>query len=85
MTVNAKFDHSVEAVFKALTDPEFLIKRNLSIGEISAEYDKEEDGEETTLHAVRKARRKNTLPLPKWEQQVSTMVGSIPSDEQAHW
>ena len=59
-TVQASFDHDVEAVFKALTDPEFLVDRNLAIGEISAEYNKKEDEGTTTLHAVRQVRR--TLP-----------------------
>ena len=57
MTVSAKFDHDAETVFKLLTDPDFLTERNLAIGEISAEYEKEEDGEEITLIAVRKVRR----------------------------
>ena len=57
MTVSAKFDHDAETVFKVLTDPGFLVERNLAIGEISAEYDKEEEGEEITLLAVRKVRR----------------------------
>ena len=60
MTVQASFDHNVEAVYKALTDPEFLVDRNLAIGEISAEYNKKEDKGSTTIHAVREVRR--TLP-----------------------
>ena len=73
MTVNAKFDHNVEAVFKALTDPEFLVERNLAIGEISAEYDKEENGEETTLQAVREVRRALPGMLAKLFDPVNVM------------
>lgn len=73
MTVSAKFDHNVEAVFNALTDPEFLVERNLAIGEISAEYEKEEDGEETTLVAVRKVSRALPGVLAKMFDPVNIM------------
>lgn len=73
MTVKAKFDHNVEAVFKALTDPEYLVERNLAIGEISAQYEKEEDGEATTLQGVREVRRALPGMLAKLFDPVNIM------------
>ena len=73
MTVKVKFDHNIETVFNALTDPEFLVERNLSIGEISAEYDKEENAEETSLQAVREVRRALPGMLAKLFDPVNIM------------
>lgn len=73
MTVQFDFEHSVDVVRKALTDAEFLIKRNLALGEISAEYDVDAKSKGASITAVREVRR--TLPgvLAKLFDPVSVM------------
>lgn len=57
MTIRTDFEQDAKAVFKAMTDPEFLTDRNLALGEISSEYEVSEGGDRTTLTAVREVRR----------------------------
>jgi len=57
MTIRTSFEQDAAAVFKAMTNPEFLVDRNLALGEISAEYEVSEDKNSTTLTAVREVRR----------------------------
>jgi hypothetical protein len=57
MAVQVEFEHDVEAVCKALTDPQFLAARNMALGEISAEYDVQKDKKLMTINAVREVRR----------------------------
>lgn len=57
MTVHFEFEHDVETVYEVLTDPQYLVDRNLALGELSAEADMEEDEESTTLNVVREVRR----------------------------
>jgi hypothetical protein len=73
MTINSDFEHDVAAVHKAMTDPAFLMDRNLALGEISAEYEVAEAKGGTTLTAVREVRR--TLPgvLAKLFDPISIM------------
>lgn len=73
MTVQCDFEHSVDVVQKAMTDPEFLVKRNLALGEISAEYDVDDKGKSTTLTAVREIRRSLPGVLAKLFDPVSVM------------
>jgi hypothetical protein len=57
MAVQVEFEHDVQAVCKALTDPRFLTDRNIALGEISAEYDVQKDKKLMTINAVREVRR----------------------------
>jgi len=73
MTIQSDFEHDVEAVHKAMTDPEFLVERNLALGEISAEYDVTEENDGTTVTAVREVRRILPGVLAKLFDPVSIM------------
>ena len=55
--VHADFAHDVQDVVGALTDPEFLAERNLSLGELSVECEVEEDEVSTTITMAREVRR----------------------------
>jgi hypothetical protein len=57
MTVHFEFEHDAQAIYKSLTDPNFLTDRNLALGEISAEYDVQKDKKLLTINAVREVRR----------------------------
>ena len=57
MTVHIEFDHDVQAVFDALTDADFLVKRNLALGELSAQCDVKKETKQTTITMVRQVRR----------------------------
>ncbi len=57
MTVKFDFNHALEEVFGALTDPDFLVERCIAMGELSAECDLEEDDEGLTLTLVREIQR----------------------------
>lgn len=73
MTIQSDFEHGVEAVHKAMTDPEFLVGRNLALGEISAEYDVIEENDGTTVTGVREVRRILPGVLAKLFDPVSIM------------
>ena len=57
MTVHAEFEHNVQAVYDALTTPEFLVDRSLALRELSAECEVEKGEECTTITMVREVRR----------------------------
>ena len=57
MTVHADFEHDVQAVYNALTTPEFLVDRSLALGELCAECDVEKNAGRTTINSVREVRR----------------------------
>ena len=57
MPVDFEFEHDVETVYEALTDPQYLVDRNLALGELSAEADVEEDEESTVINVVREVQR----------------------------
>ncbi len=57
MTIHTDFEQDAKTVYKTMTDPEFLVDRNLALGEISAEYDVTENKDDTTITAVREVRR----------------------------
>ncbi|MDH3788437.1 MAG: DUF2505 domain-containing protein [Xanthomonadales bacterium] len=73
MTIRTDFEQDAKAVFKAMTDPEFLTDRNLALGEISSEYEVSEGGDRTTLTAVREVRRELPGVLAKLFDPVSVM------------
>lgn len=57
MPVGFEFEHDIDAVYEVLTDPQFLVDRNLALGELSAEADAEGDGDSTVLNVVREVQR----------------------------
>jgi len=57
MTVHAELEHDVQAVYAALTTPEFLVDRSLALGEVCAECAVEEHEGSTTISMVREVRR----------------------------
>lgn len=57
MSVSYEFDHDVQTVYEALTEPQFLVDRCLALGEISAECDVEDDEYGTIVHLVREVSR----------------------------
>ena len=73
MTIQVDFEHGVKAVHDAMTDPKYLIDRNLALGEISAEYDVAEENDGTTITAVRELRRDLPGLLAKLFDSVSIM------------
>ena len=73
MTVHFEFDQDAQTVFDALTDPQYLVDRNLALGELSAEAEMEEDEECTTLNVVREVRRELPSFLAKLFDPVQVM------------
>ena len=57
MTVNYEFEHDVQTVYDALTNPEYLVDRSLALDELSAECEVEESDACTTINMVREVRR----------------------------
>ena len=73
MTVHAEYEHNVQAVYKALTTPEFLVDRSLALGELCAECDVEESKEGTTISMVREVGRNLPGVLSKLFDPVHVM------------
>ncbi len=62
MSVSYEFEHDVQTVYEALTEPQFLVDRCSAMGELSAECDVEEDEDGvTTVNLCREIQR----DLPK--------------------
>ena len=57
MAVSYEFEHDVQSVYEALTDPQFLVDRCLALGELSAECDVEEGEESTVVNLTREVSR----------------------------
>ena len=57
MTVHAEFEHDVQAIYNALTTPEFLVDRSLALSELCAECEVEKSKECTTISMVREVGR----------------------------
>ena len=84
MTVDVEFEHDIETVYEALTDPDFLVDRCLALGELSAECEVERTKKVTTVRLVREIRR----DLPKFlarlfgNEQITEMTEKwVPSKE----
>jgi hypothetical protein len=73
MTVQLEFNQDVNTIYKALTDPQFLIDRNLALGELSSECDVEESKQGATVNAVREVRRDFPGVLSKLFDPVNVM------------
>lgn len=76
MTVSYEFDHDVQTVYEALTEPQFLVDRCLALGELSAECEVEEDEGGTVVKLVREVSRDLPRVLAKLFDavQVTDMV-----------
>ena len=57
MSLSYEFECDVETVFGLLTDPQFLVDRNLELGELEADCDVEEQGATTVISMRRKVHR----------------------------
>jgi hypothetical protein len=73
MPVHYEFEHNAESVFTKLTDPQFLVDRCLSLGELEASCEVEEQQDQTVVSLTRKL--KSDLPrfLAKMLDPVQTM------------
>ncbi len=73
MSVRYEFEHNAETVFAKLTDPQFLVDRCLSLGELEASCEVEEQQDQTVVSLTRKV--KTDLPrfLAKMLDPVQTM------------
>ncbi len=61
MSVTREFECDVDTLYELLSDPQFLVDRCLGIGELSAECEVEQEGEDTVIHLMREVER----DLPK--------------------
>lgn len=79
MSVSYEFEHDVQTVYEALTEPQFLVDRCSALGELSAECDAEEaeDGT-TTVNLCREIKR----DLPKILAKVFDPVQIMDMTEQ---
>lgn len=73
MTVHAEFEHGIQTVFETLTDPQFLVDRNLALGELSAECEVEHDETSVVIKAVREVRRDLPGLLARFFDPVNVM------------
>jgi hypothetical protein len=73
LTISTEFEHELQAVFDLLTDPDFLVDRNLALGELSAEYEAEASEKGATINAVREIHRNLPGVLAKLFDPVNIM------------
>ena len=78
MSIKYQFSHDVELVFEQLTDPDFLVKRCVSLGEKNIQCEVEYEGRKTTVELTRTVKK----DLPKFlaklfgDENTMTMVES---------
>lgn len=90
MTIHADYELPVQPVFEALTDPGFLIDRNLALGELSSECEAKESDGRIVVSAVREVRRDLPGALAKLFNPLNTMDMTEQWDAdgngwQGHW
>jgi len=73
MTVSSDFNHDVQAVFEALTDPEYLADRSLALGEGCSGCEVQGDAQRATITMVREVRRELPGVLAKLFDPVNVM------------
>lgn len=73
MTIHADYELPVKPIFEAMTDPNFLIDRNLALGEISSECEAEQSSGKIVISAVREVRRDLPGALAKLFNPVNVM------------
>jgi len=79
VAVQKEYEHEVQVVYEALTDPQFLVDRNLALGELSAECEVETDAQSATITAEREVRRELPGVLARFFDPVNVM------DMSEHW
>lgn len=79
MGLKYQFAHNIDTVFELLTDPDFLVERSISIGELSADCEIEEDGEKTTIKMNREVERDD---LPKFLAKLFNPVQTLKFTEE---
>ncbi len=57
MATKYKFNSDVETVFELLTDPDFLVERSMELGELSADCEVVEEGDELKVIQSREVER----------------------------
>ena len=79
MSVSYEFEHDVQTVYEALTEPQFLVDRCSALGELSAECEVEEDEDGiTTVSLLREIER----DLPKMLVKIFDPVQIMDMTEQ---
>ena len=79
MSVSYEFEHDVQTVYEALTEPQFLVDRCSALGELSAECEVEEDEDGiTTVSLLREIER----DLPKMLAKIFDPVQIMDMTEQ---
>jgi hypothetical protein len=79
LTVSTEFNHEIQTVYEALTDPDYLVDRNLALGELSSECEVERFEGGATITAVREVRRE----LPAFIARLFNPVNVLDMTE--HW
>ncbi|CAA0087196.1 Uncharacterised protein [Zhongshania aliphaticivorans] len=65
MAVACKYKNNIDEVWAILCDPDFRVERSLALGELSAECEVEEDGDEVCIRMVREVTRELPSVLAK--------------------
>jgi hypothetical protein len=73
MGLKYQFPQSVDTVFNLLCDPDFLVERCMAVGELSADCEVEEDGDETIIKMTREVERELPKFLAKLFNPVQTL------------
>lgn len=73
MSVYHDFNHDTDSVYELLTDPQFLVDRCIALGELSADCDFEEDGDEVIIRLTREVQRDLPRVLAKLFDPVQVM------------
>ena len=73
MSMKFDFKHSVEDVLNLLTDPDFLVDRNLALGDLESDCEVEEDGDDIVVRMSRQTPVELNPFLAKFFGDVQTM------------
>ena len=73
MSIKFDFKQSVDEVLNLLTDPDFLVERNLALGDIECDCEVEEGDGEITVHMSRKTPVELNAFLAKFFDSVQEM------------
>jgi hypothetical protein len=77
MATKYKFNSDVETVFELLTDPDFLVERNMELGELSADCEVIEEGDEIKVIQNREVER----DLPSFLAKMFDPVQKVEMEE----
>jgi Protein of unknown function (DUF2505) len=73
MSMTFDFKQNVDKVFQLLTDPDFLVERNLALGDIESDCETEDDADQTVVRMTRKLKREIPRILAKMFDPVQSM------------